>query len=75
MRLRNPQKVHDLFYALRNPQKVHDLFGRFRNARIKKAMGQNGHIGVTNVTQIFSHYVYYTIIIGESQIQNVTYIT
>ena len=57
------------------PKKFMIYFGRFRNVRIKKAMGQIGHIGVTNVTQIFCHYLNYTIIIGESQIQNVTDIT
>ena len=50
-------------------------FSLFRNVRIKKAMGQIGHIGVINITPIIFHYHYYTTFIGESQIQNVTDIT
>ena len=37
------------------PKKFMIYFGRFRNAKIKKAMGQIGHIGVTNVTPIIFH--------------------
>ena len=48
-------KLHDIFRAFRNVQKVHDIFSAPRNAKIKKAMGQIGHIGVTNVTPIIFH--------------------
>ena len=48
-------KLHDIFRAFRNVQKVHDIFSALRNVRGKKAIGHFGHIGVTNVTQSFSH--------------------
>tara|TARA_R110001592_G_scaffold353835_1_gene653050 strand:- start:1632 stop:1808 length:177 start_codon:yes stop_codon:yes gene_type:complete len=48
-------KLHDIFRAFRNVQKVHDLFCALRNGKIKKTIGHSGQIGVTNVTQSFSH--------------------